>query len=134
MKTYQLVIICFLLGSCSSINPLSVFTPKPQLEVNANLGKNVEQDKSMIKVENGKTEQKADAISNDTEIKAETINNIANKLEWWQWLIILALILTVDATTIYTGIKAVLVDALQLIVVPCKAFRDFVLALFGKSI
>lgn len=135
MKAYQLIILSVLISSCTSLNPLSMLTPKPQLEVNANLGKNVEQDKSMIKVESGKTEQKADNISNDSQVNAETINNIANKLEWWQWL---AILICVGAALpsfkeMYSGFKIVLIDALQLIVIPCKAFRDFVFVLFGKS-
>ncbi len=72
-----------LLTSCAAWDALNVFQPKPSVELNANLGKNVKQDKSNLKVDGGgNTEQTADNITNNdkTEYKADSINQTTERI------------------------------------------------------
>ncbi len=72
-----------LLTSCAAWDALNVFQPKPSVELNANLGKNIKQDKSNLKVDGGgNTEQTADNITNNdkTEYKADSINQTTEKI------------------------------------------------------
>lgn len=118
------------------MNPLSMFTKKPSIEVNANIGKNVNQDKSMIKVETGTSNQTADQISNDTAYKADTINQITNSLTPLELLIIVIMAGAAlpSFKEMYVGLKVVTGDILRTAVVyPCTAISKFVLVLFGRD-
>jgi len=84
-KLIIIALMSFSLQSCSNLNPLDLINPeKPSLEVNANVGKNVQQEKSNIKVESGSktVKQDAEVISNDikTDIKADIVNQITNNV------------------------------------------------------
>ena len=130
-----LALIVFMPG-CSSLNPLSMLTPKPSIEVNANVGKNVNQDKNVLKVETGTTNQTADAISNDTAYKADTINQITNSLTPLELLIIVIMAGAAlpSFKEMYIGLKVVIADVLKtFIVTPITAIADFVLLLMGKE-
>ena len=79
-KTIRYLILATMitaLTGCSALSGMSsLFGKKPSVEVNANVGKNVKQEKSQVKIETGKTEQTADNISNDTSYQAKTITQI----------------------------------------------------------
>lgn len=128
-------LILFMPG-CSSLNPLSMFAKKPSIEVNANIGKNVKQDKSMLKVETGTTNQNADQISNDTSYQADTVNQITNNLTPLQLLImiIMAGAALPSFKEMYAGLKVVVGDICQaFIIYPITAIANFVLVLRGKE-
>lgn len=133
-----IVITCmlFFMPGCSALNPLSMFTKKPSIEVNANVGKNVKQDKSVLKVETGTTNQNADQISNDTSYKADTVNQITNNLTPLQLLIIVIMAGAAlpSFKEMYQGLKVIITDTLQAFIVkPITAIADFVLLLMGKE-
>ena len=139
IKTVLLTVVCgLMLHGCASLNPFSFLEEKPQLEVNANVGKNVNQDKATVKVETGKTEQTADRISNDTKnvYTAGTVNQIAERIPPY---IIILLVLAFgwcipDPTVCYKGVKYVIGDiANHLIITPIRAVANFILALFGRN-
>ena len=44
---------CIFVSGCTSLNPISLLTDKPSIEVNANVGKNVKQEKSIISASSG---------------------------------------------------------------------------------
>jgi hypothetical protein len=148
-RSWLILLLMVSLGfsGCSSFNPLSILQPnKPAVEVNAQVGKTNEQEQNNIKLEQGKTEQTADTISNDTSYKADVVNQIVNGLTWWQLVAIIVLAgvalpswkelgYGVKLTLVegYKGVRFVLADILQLLVVPVKGVRDFLLSLFGKS-
>ena len=84
-KNILLALTLLLLPACS-LTPFDAFSDKPQ--INANVGKNVEQEANTAKVEVGKEEvnqeinQEAEQISNDTNQTqtADVIENITQQL------------------------------------------------------
>jgi len=136
MKKFILVCILLMLTpSCSSLNPLSFLNDDPKLEVNANVGKNVEQEKSKIKVETGTSNQTADTISNDTTYQAKTVNQITQDIP--PYIIGLLILgfgwIIPDPRICYNGVKWIIKDiAGALIITPIKAVADFILKLRGK--
>ena len=136
MRFLVLVVAAVALSSCSSMNPLSMLTKKPSIEVNANVGKNVKQDKSVVKVETGTTNQNADQISNDTSYKADTVNQITNNLTPLQLLIIVIMAGAAlpSFKEMYVALKVVVGDVLKtFIVYPATAIKDFILQLTGRD-
>ena len=136
MKITILGLLLLLLNGCSSVNPLSVISPKPQLEVNANVGKNVSQEKSLGKVEVTSSNQTADEISNDTTYDADVVNQITNNLTWWQMLmmIICAGAALPSFKEMYAGVKIIIGDILYcFIVYPIKNTSEFLLSMKSKS-
>jgi len=120
---------------CSSINPLSVLTDKPSIEVNAQVAKNAEHSQSLISVESEGTKQTADSISNTTSTKADVINQITNELTWWQLvaIIICAGVAIPSSRELYGGVKLVITDTLNaFIIYPLKGISNFILKLFGR--
>lgn len=111
-------------AGCSSLGSLgSLFSEKPKIEANVNVGKNVKQDKSQIKIETGTTEQTADNISNDTAYTADTVNQITQDIP--PYIIILLVLgfgwLIPDPLQTYRGLKFLLYDITQsFIVLPIK--------------
>jgi hypothetical protein len=133
-----LAIMLVLIGTssgCSMIpSPLDLLTPdKPSIELNANVGKNVEQDKSVIKIESGQTtKQEAETISNDTSYKAETVQQITEHIPPWilGLLILFAGWVIPDPSKCVIGVKSVLHDV---IVKPITGIANFILMLFGRE-
>ena len=127
---YSLVIVvCLLTTGCSSLGGLGAFFgKKPSIEVNANVGKNVKQDKNQVKIESGKTEQTADQISNDTSYQAKNITQITQDIP--PYIIILLVLgfgwLIPDPLACYKGFKFLVYDMTQsFFVVPGKAIIRF---------
>tara|TARA_R110000803_G_scaffold5230_5_gene17344 strand:+ start:2922 stop:3371 length:450 start_codon:yes stop_codon:yes gene_type:complete len=121
-------LITALMG-CSSLGGLgAMFGKKPSIEANVNVGKNVKQDKSQIKIEAGKTDQTADSISNDTSYQAKTITQMTQNIP--PYIIILLVLgfgwLIPDPLQSYKGFKFLVYDVTQsFFVVPCKAVMRF---------
>lgn len=134
-KSIPLLILALLfVPACASFNPFDL--AKPQVELNANVGENVKQEKSQVKVEQGKTEQTADSITNDTSYTADEITQVTEHIP--VWFIVLALILAgwVIPTPGQTvrGVTS-LVKGLwsALIVSPVRGFGDFLLKLLNRT-
>lgn len=134
-KSIPLLILALLfVPACASFNPFDL--AKPQVELNANVGENVKQEKSQVKVEQGKTEQTADSITNDTSYTADEITQVTEHIP--DWFIVLALILAgwVIPTPGQTvrGLTS-LVKGLwsALIVSPVRGFGDFLLKLLNRT-
>lgn len=135
-KVLTVLTLLFALQGCASLNPLSIMTQKPSVEVNAQVAKNAKQEKNIAKVEQGTTNQNADQISNDTSYKADTVNQITNSLTPFQLMIICLLAgwAVPDPARCYSGVRYIVVDVLRgFIVYPLKSFSGFVLQLFGKG-
>lgn len=113
-------------AGCSSLGSLgSLFSEKPKIEANVNVGKNVKQDKSQIKIETGTTEQTADNISNDTAYTADTVNQITQDIP--PYIIILLVLgfgwVIPKPLETYEATKFVLCDVVHsFIVLPIKGF------------
>lgn len=131
-KSIKCLLIIFTLTAftgCSSLGGLgSLFGKKPQIEVNANVGKNVKQNKSQVQIETGKTEQTADHISNDTAYTAQTVNQLTQNIP--PYIILLLVLgfgwLIPDPLTSYRGFKFLLYDITQsFFVVPGLALLKF---------
>ena len=136
-KLLSATLLALFLTSCS-LTPFDVLTPKPSVEVNAAVGKNVEQEKSLAKIESGKVEtnQEAETISNDTTttVQGDSIQNIVNGMTWWEKLIAIVCIGAAlpSFKEMYQGVKVVVGDILQtFIVYPAKSIADFLLKLKG---
>lgn len=115
------------LSGCSSINPLSVLTEKPSVELNANVGKNVKQDKSVISAESGKTEQTADEISNDTAYTADKITQITEQMPPWMFGVVILLAgLAIDGKGFVVTVRS---DVISLLKFPF----NFILAILGRE-
>lgn len=126
-----LVIVCLsiALTGCSALSGIgSLLGKKPSIEVNANVGKNVKQEKAQVKVETGKTEQTADVISNDTSYTAESITQITQSIP--PYIIGLLILgfgwLIPDPMHCYKAIKFLLWDITKgLVITPGKAIIRF---------
>ena len=124
-----LVILCFMATGCSSLGGLgAMFGKKPSIEVNANVGKTVKQEKNQVKIESGKTEQTADQISNDTTYQAKTITQVTQDIP--PYIIGLLILgfgwIIPDPSVCYKGIKFLIYDMTQsFFVVPGKAIIRF---------
>lgn len=137
-KLITALLVSFLLCSCSALDAVSLISPsKPSIEVNANVGKNVEQEKSNVKIEQGGSEVKQDAetISNDTAYTAKSIQQITQNIPI-EFLLIAVLLggwaIPTPKET-YHGIKVVISDVFStLLVKPFKGSAEFVLRLFGR--
>lgn len=131
--------LLFLIASCASLDPLDVLNPtKPSLEVNAQVGKTNEQEKSNIKVEEGKTEvkQEADSISNDKNYNADKIENIVQGMSKFELALftLLAGIAIPSYKVLYGGIKTIISDTFNnVIVYPIKGIAGFILKLLGRK-
>jgi hypothetical protein len=123
-------------SGCASLNPLDLLTEKPAVEVNANVGENVKQDNSTVKVEQGKTEQTADSISNDTKYEAGVVNQITQNIPM-EYVILVMLLAGWSIPTpreCYDGAKWLIVDVFDtLIKKPIKGIADFLLLLLGRE-
>ncbi len=135
-------------SGCASLNPLDILNPSKGVEVSANVGKNVEQEKNNIKLEQGTTttKQEAETISNDTSYKSDVVNQITNELTWWQWLLILACVgaalpswremgvgVKVAVSEGYKGLRFIAIDICNLLVVPVRGFGDWILKALGRT-
>lgn len=88
MRLLTVILSALLISSCAITDLLSPSSPK--IETNLAAGENVEQEKSLTKVETGTTKQNADKISNDTTITAEKVENVTNNISpMTLWTIIL---------------------------------------------
>ena len=131
-KTIKYLILATMitaLTGCSALSSFgSAFTKKPSIEVNANVGKNVKQEKAQLKIETHKTEQTAENISNDTSYQAKTITQITQDIP--PYIIGLLILgfgwLIPDPMQCYKGFKFLVYDITQsFFVVPGKAFIRF---------
>jgi len=128
-KYLVLVALITALTGCSALGGLgSLFGKKPSTEVNANVGKNVKQEKAQLKVETGKTEQTAENISNDTSYSAKTITQITQDIP--PYIIALLILgfgwLIPSPMECYRGFKFLVYDMTQsFFVVPGKAIIRF---------
>lgn len=126
-RVILVMLLGLLTGSCASLNPLDIINPdKPSLEVNAQVGKNNEQEKSNIKVESGKKEvrQEAERISNDKIYAADKIENVIQGMSLIEFLIVLCLagVALPNWKDLYIGVKTVIGDVWGAVVVtPAKA-------------
>ena len=134
-----LIMSSLVFSGCSMMpSPVDLLMPdKPSIEVNAAIGKNVEQDKSVIKIESGKTtKQEAEKISNDTAYTAEVVNQVSEHIPPWilGLLILFAGWLIPEPSKCANIGKDIIFGALNgLIVKPIKGIADFVLLLFGRE-
>ena len=118
------------------MNPLALLSEKPSVEVNANIGENVKQEKSTLKLEQGKTEQTADEISNDTKYEADVINQITENvpIEYLLIMVLLAGWAVPAPKECYNSAKWLVVDVFQtIVVVPIKGVANFTLLLLGRN-
>lgn len=128
-KYLILAAIITTLTGCSALGSMgSFFGKKPSIEVNANVGKNVKQEKSQVKIETHKTEQTAENISNDTSYQAKTINQITQDIP--PYIIGLLILgfgwLIPDPMQCYKGVKFLIYDITNsFFVVPGKAIIRF---------
>jgi len=129
MKTYILVLMVTILSGCATLNPLSAFSEKPSLEVNAQVAKNAEQEKSTIKVENEGTKQTADKISNDTKYSAESIQQITNQMPMWMF----GIVILMAGWAIPTP-KECANGLVSVITIPFRGLANFILLLFGRPV
>lgn len=131
---FSAVFLLLILPACQSFNPLDL--AKPQVELNANVGENVKQEKSQIKVEQGKTEQTAETISNDNAYKADTITQITEHIpsEVLFLLILFAGWVIPSPGETYRGMTS-LVGGIwtALIVSPVRGFGNFLLKLLNRT-
>lgn len=124
-----IIVILTLISGCSALGGVGAFFgKKPSIEVNANVGKNVKQEKAQLKVETGKTEQTAENISNDTSYQAKTINQITQDIP--PYIIVLLILafgwIIPDPSVCYKGFKFIVYDVTQsFFVVPGKAIINF---------
>lgn len=125
-----LLIILLAISGCSSINPLSLLNPsKPSIEANVNMGKNVEQEKSNVKLETGtkNVKQDAETISNDTKYKADSIKQITQNIPPYIIYIVIALSgLAIDGKGFILSFKSDLAGI-------CKFPFNFILRFFNKQ-
>lgn len=121
------------LSSCAAINPLDTFKPKPQ--INAQVGKENQQEISTAKVETGTTNQKADTISNDTNQNADEIVNIVKNLDTTTLiiLVVLAGAALPSFREMYGAGKIVIGDIYKGITVPIKGIGNFILRILGRE-
>jgi hypothetical protein len=139
MKTYiksTVLALSLIFGGCAALDPLSILKEKPSLEVNANVGKNVKQEKSVVSVEQGATSQTADKISNDTSYTADTVNQITKNVPI-EYLLIMVLLggwCIPSPKETYNGTKWLITDILKSTIYnPTKGIANFILALFGRE-
>lgn len=128
--------IVLLFSGCASLNPISALAGKPSVELNANVGENVKQEKSTLKVEQGKTEQTADTISNDTKYEAGVVNQITQNIpiEYLMIVILLAGWVIPSPSQCYTGTKWLISDLFDsLVKSPLKGIANFCLLLLGRE-
>jgi len=131
-KTIRYLVLAALitaLTGCSALSGMgAMFGKKPSIEVNANVGKNVKQEKSQVKIETHKTEQTAENISNDTSYQAKTITQITQDIP--PYIIALLILgfgwLIPSPMECYRGFKFLVYDMTQsFFVVPGKAIIRF---------
>lgn len=129
------ILFISLIQGCSTLNPLKILNDKPSIEVSAQVAKNAEQEKSLIKLESGNTEQKADSISNDTAYQAEVFNQITNSLTALQLGIICLLAgwAIPDPIRCYSAFKYVVVDVFKGVSYPFKALANFILEVINGN-
>jgi hypothetical protein len=139
MKAYikaAVLALSLVFGGCAALDPLSILKEKPSLEVNANVGKNVKQEKSVVSVEQGATSQTADEISNDTSYTADTVNQITKNVPI-EYLLIMVLLggwCIPSPKETYNGTKWLITDILKSTIYnPTKGIANFILALFGRE-
>ena len=132
---WVLIMILFVMTGCATLNPISALTDTPKLEVNAQIAKNAEQDKSVVKVESGKTEQKADTISNDVKYTADTVQQISNQMPMWMFATVMILAGWAIPTPkeCLLGLGIVLNGAGKVVAAPFKGVANFILMLFGRE-
>ena len=130
-KMITSLFVVIMLCSCG-MTPMDLLSEKPSLEVNAQIAKNAELDKSVIKVESGKTEQNADEISNDTSYTADTVTQITEHIPPWiiGVLMLFAGWLIPDPKQCVTGMNNAL---RQIIVEPIKGIANFILLSLGRE-
>ena len=135
MKRLAVVILLAgLVQGCA--NPLDLLTPKPGIEVNAQVAKNADMQKSVLAVNQGAVKQTADDISNDTSYEAAIVNQITNNITPFQ-LVILCLLAgwaLPDPIRCYAGTKHVVIDIFKGVVVyPISAIAAFILKLLNHG-
>jgi uncharacterized protein YcfL len=134
-KYLTIALVALSLCSCSALDAMNILNPdKPSVEVNANVGKNVEQEKSNIKIEQGtkQVKQDADTISNDTAYKADVINQITQNIPV-EYIIIMVFLGGWAIPSFSSCVKATkdfTADVLKSLVVnPIKGLASFILQL-----
>lgn len=140
MRKLYTTMFILLIQSCSSVNPLSMLSPdKPSIEVNAQIAKNAEQDKSVIKLEQGGTKQTADSISNDTRYEASVVNQITQNMTPFQITVLLFTSLFVgwllpDPVRVGVAVDKFIKYVFKGVVIyPIKSVANFVLVAMGRS-
>ncbi len=133
IKFLRIALISLVVTSCSILDPLDVIKPdKPLIEANVNIGKNVEQEKSNIKLEQGNKDikQEADVISNDHKYEAKSIKQITQNipLEYLLVVVLLAGWAIPSPRDSYTGFKIIISDIFNaVIIVPLKGCKNILL-------
>lgn len=137
-KFVTAALLALTLTSCSALDAIDVLNPaKPSIEVNAQVGKTNELEKSNIKAESGKTEirQDADEISNDTSYSADTIKQITQNvpIEYLLIIVLLAGWAIPSPNESYQSGKRVVSDIWQgLVVEPIKGISGFILRVLNR--
>lgn len=136
LAAFIAVVPALLLTSCASLNPLDFFKDEPKIETNLNVGKNVQQEQSKLKIEQGKTEQKADNISNDTQYSANKITQITQNIPIWYLLLAVLLggWVIPSPKECYSGVKVLTTELFNgIIITPVKGIANFILVMFGRE-
>ena len=137
-KFVTATLLAITLTSCSALDAIDILNPaKPSIEVNAQVGKTNELEKSNIKAESGKTEirQDADEISNDTSYSADTIKQITQNvpIEYLLIVVLLAGWAIPSPKESYQSGKRVVSDIWQgLVVEPIKGIGGFILRVLNR--
>jgi len=128
-----LLILVLCLSGCAALNPLDSFKPKPQ--INAQVGKENQQEISTAKVETGTTNQKAETISNDTNQNADEIVNIVKNLDTQTLILIIVLAGAAlpSFKEMYSAGKIVIGDVYNGLCVPIKGIGNFILRILGRE-
>lgn len=138
-KALLIVVLALSLQSCASLNPISALAGKPSIEANVQAAKNAEQEKNVVKLEQGNTEQKADTISNDTSYQADVVNQITKNIGPFELMLIFFGGLFIgwllpDPPRVWQGVTVVIKDIFNgLVVNPFRGLANFILALFGRE-
>ena len=127
MRLLYVAIVCGALSGCAltDLNPFD----KPQLDVTTAIGKNVTQEKSQIKLEQGV--QSAETISNDTTQTADTIKNVTQNVPI-EFMLLFALLAGWAIPSPSQCGKGVVKLWDALVVVPIRGVGEWVLRLFGR--
>lgn len=140
MKQIIMISMMLFMVGCASLNPLDIIKEKPGIEVNAAVGKNVEQEKSLVKMDSGKDiKQEAETISNDTKYKADTIEQITNQMPPWMFFVVIFLAgwAIPDPKVCFGATKNVICEITvgvgKALSAPFRGIANFILLLFNRE-